>query len=414
MGEVYRAHDNRLGRDVALKVLPSAFSSDADRLRRFEQEARAAGLLNHPNILAIYDVGAHDGTPFVVSELLEGETLRSRLKGGALALRKAIDYAQQIAHGLAAAHEKGIVHRDLKPENLFITRDGRVKILDFGLAKLAQPQFTSAAESATLTRRVASMTTPGVIVGTVGYMSPEQVRGERVDHRSDLFSFGAILYEMLSGQRAFHENSAVETMNAILKEEPPELAQTSQQVSPAVERIVQHCLEKSVDERFQSARDIGFALEALSGLSSASAAAAVTVTPARWSRRWMIALGVLAIIAALALGTLVGVRVGEKPPPSFHRLTFRRGTIWSARFAPDGQTIIYGASWEGQPSETFSTRPESAEARTLGLPDASILAISSVGEMAVLLKPRFIGYPIMGTLARAPLGGGAPREIAEN
>ncbi|HYX40437.1 MAG TPA: serine/threonine-protein kinase, partial [Pyrinomonadaceae bacterium] len=238
MGEVYRAHDNRLGRDVALKVLPSAFSSDADRLRRFEQEARAAGLLNHPNILAIYDVGAHDGTPFVVSELLEGETLRSRLKGGALALRKAIDYAQQIAHGLAAAHEKGIVHRDLKPENLFITRDGRVKILDFGLAKLAQPQFTSAAESATLTRRVASMTTPGVIVGTVGYMSPEQVRGERVDHRSDLFSFGAILYEMLSGQRAFHGDSAVETMNAILKEEPPELAQTSQQVSPAVERIV--------------------------------------------------------------------------------------------------------------------------------------------------------------------------------
>src|SRR5256886_1859533 len=220
MGEVYRARDTRLGRDVAVKVLPSSYSDDKERLQRFEQEACATGALNHPNILIVHDIGTHDGSPYVVSELLEGETLRQRISGAALAQRRAIDYALGIAHGLAAAHEKGIVHRDLKPENIFITKDRRVKILDFGIAKLTQAEGTRS-QTDIPTRRVD--TGPGVVLGTVGYMSPEQVRGQAVDHRSDIFSFGAILYEMLSGRRAFHGESAADTMSAILKEDPPDL-----------------------------------------------------------------------------------------------------------------------------------------------------------------------------------------------
>ena len=212
MGEVYRAKDPRLGREVAIKVLPASFSQDADRLKRFEQEARAAGILNHPNITAVYDIGQHDGAPYVVQELLEGETLRDRLSGGPIGQRKAIEYALQIAHGLAAAHEKGIVHRDLKPENLFVTRDGLVKILDFGLAKSVSP---ASAEPGQSTADTAAGTRPGIMLGTTGYMSPEQVRGAAVDHRSDIFSFGVILYEMLSGERAFQRHSDIETLMAI-------------------------------------------------------------------------------------------------------------------------------------------------------------------------------------------------------
>src|SRR6266571_1190659 len=245
MGEVYRARDEKLNRDVAIKVLPASLSQDQDRLRRFEQEAQAAGALNHPNILVVYDVGTHDGSPYVVSELLEGETLRERMGGTAQPQRKAIDYALQVAHGLAAAHEKGIVHRDLKPDNIFITKDGRAKILDFGIAKLTQVEGTEA-QTDIPTRRVD--TGPGVVMGTVGYMSPEQVRGQKVDHRSDIFSFGAILYEMLSGRRAFHGESAADTMSAILKEDPPDLSDTNQNVSPALERLVNHCLEKNPEE----------------------------------------------------------------------------------------------------------------------------------------------------------------------
>src|SRR5213593_2312587 len=242
MGEVYRARDTRLGRDVAVKVLPSSYSDDKERLQRFEQEACAAGALNHPNILVVHDIGTHDGSPYVVSELLEGETLRKRMSGVALAQRRVLDYALQVAHGLAAAHEKGIVHRDLKPDNIFITKDGRVKILDFGLAKLTQVEGAEA-QTDIPTRRVD--TGPGVVMGTVGYMSPEQVRGQKVDHRSDIFSFGAILYEMLSGRRAFHGESPADTMSAILKEDPPELSETARNVQPALERIVRHCLEKN-------------------------------------------------------------------------------------------------------------------------------------------------------------------------
>src|SRR4030095_7045497 len=249
MGEVYLARDTEISRDVAVKVLPSTFSTDKDRLQRFHQEACAAGGLNHQNILSIFDVGKHDGSPYVVSELLEGETLRKRIGGTALGHKRAIDYALQIANGLAAAHEKGIIHRDLKPENIFVTNDSRVKILDFGLAKLTQLDGNQS-QTDVPTRRVD--TDPGVVMGTVGYMSPEQLKGRTVDQRSDIFSFGAILYEMLSGRRAFHGESAAETMSAVLKEDPPELSDTNRSVSPALERLVNHCLEKNPEARFHS------------------------------------------------------------------------------------------------------------------------------------------------------------------
>src|SRR5262244_339174 len=289
MGEVYRARDTRLGRDVAVKVLPASYSDDKERLHRFEQEACAAGALNHPNILSIYDIGSYDESPYVVSELLEGETLRQRTAGAALAQRRVVDYTLQIAHGLAAAHEKGIVHRDLKPENLFVTKDGRIKILDFGLAKLTGVADSAQSQTDVPTRRVD--TDPGKVMGTVGYMSPEQVRGRAADHRSDIFSLGAILYEMLCGNRAFRRESGVETMNAILKEDPPELSQTNHNVAPALQRVVDHCLEKNPEERFQSARDLAFALEALSGSSTTSAQTArlSTFAPHWFKRRESIA-----------------------------------------------------------------------------------------------------------------------------
>ncbi|HKQ97875.1 MAG TPA: serine/threonine-protein kinase, partial [Candidatus Polarisedimenticolia bacterium] len=276
MGEVYRARDARLQRDVAIKVLPPALVADPERLRRFEQEARAAGQLNHPNIVVVYDTGTHAGTPYVVEELLEGDTLRGRLAGGAIPARKAIDYARQIALGLAAAHQRGIVHRDLKPENLFVTPDGRVKILDFGLAKLVRPEMSGGIPAEALTSApTAAGTDAGVVLGTVGYMSPEQVRGQPADHRTDIFSFGSILYEMLSGRRAWSAPSSVETMNAILKEDPPDLGRSVADLPPGLERIVQHCLEKSPDERFQSARDLGFQLEALSAIPASSGSGAL-------------------------------------------------------------------------------------------------------------------------------------------
>src|SRR5512136_2295410 len=262
MGEVYRARDTRLERDVAIKVLPAEFAADPDRLRRFEHEARAVAALDHPNILAVHDVGDHEGAPYLVAELLEGETLRERLQAGVLPVRKAVDYALQMARGLAAAHDKGIIHRDLKPENLFVTKDGIVKILDFGLARQALVAPGEDTHSPTLQRE----TGPGVVLGTVAYMSPEQARGETVDHRSDLFSLGSVLYEMLSGRRAFHGDSSVETLNAILKEEPPELP-ADRQIPPLLDRLVRHCLEKKPEDRFQSARDLVYELEGVTGSS---------------------------------------------------------------------------------------------------------------------------------------------------
>jgi serine/threonine protein kinase/dipeptidyl aminopeptidase/acylaminoacyl peptidase len=413
MGEVYRARDPRLGREVAIKVLPASFSSDADRLRRFEQEARAAGLLNHPNITAVYDIGSRDGAPYVVSELLDGETLRAALVGGRLSPRKAIEYALQMAHGLSAAHEKGIVHRDLKPENLFVTKDGRLKVLDFGLAKLTQPE-TGGAPLTEIPTATAG-TEPGIVLGTIGYMSPEQVRGQPADARSDIFTFGAILYEMLAGKRAFRGDSAADTMSAILREDPPDLSLTNQNLPPGLERIVRHCLEKNPEQRFQSARDLAFDLEALSGLSGPRPEPAPhAARPPRGLAR-----SVAVAAVAAALGLLGGRQVWKKPPtppPVFRRLTFRRGFTSSARFGPDGQTVFYAASWDGaEKPQLFSTRVESPGALRLALPDGIVEAISRTGEMLLLHDLRFSsGYATVGTLAQAPLSGGAPRDLLED
>ena len=322
MGEVYQARDMELGREVAVKVLPSNFSTDATRLQRFQQEACAAGALNHPNVLIVHDIGAHNGASYVVSELLEGETLRKRISGTALGQRRSIDYALQIANGLAAAHEKGIIHRDLKPDNIFVTNDGRLKILDFGLAKLTQLD-AGQVQTDIPTRRVD--TDPGVVMGTVGYMSPEQLKGRAVDQRTDIFSFGAILYEMLSGRRAFHGESAAETMSAILKEDPPELSATNKTVSPALERLVNHCLEKSAEARFHSARDVAFALEAIADAGPTSAQTVMAVSALPDSRKplknllpWIIA-GILGIALAVTTTFLVFSRKQTPSNPSVVR-----------------------------------------------------------------------------------------------
>ena len=429
MGEVYRARDARLQRDVAIKVLPSSFAADAERLRRFEQEARASGQLNHPNIVAVYDVGTHAGTPYVVQELLEGETLRDRVAGGPLPPRKALDFARQIALGLAAAHQKGIVHRDLKPENLFVTGDGRVKILDFGLAKLTGPGGAGAVSPESLTSApTAAGTGAGVVLGTVGYMSPEQVRGLPADHRSDIFSFGCILYEMLAGRRAFSAASSVETMNAILKEDPPDLGRTIADLPPGLERIVLHCLEKHPDERFQSARDLGFQLEALSAISAGSITAGslagagkeIGATGARQGGL----LGARVLLwPAIALAALVAagsywVGRSTRPPETgatYTQMTFRQGFIMSGRFAPDGETVVYSAAWDGKAAAIFTTRSGTPESRAVDLPPAEIISVSRSGELAILLNAHFtVGWQRQGTLARASLAGGAPREVMQD
>jgi serine/threonine protein kinase/Tol biopolymer transport system component len=411
MGEVYRARDPRLGREVAVKILPSSFSSDRDRLQRFEQEARAAAALNHPNILAIFDIGDQGGAPYVVSELLEGETLRDRLRTGPLNPRRAIEIALQILRGLAAAHEKGITHRDLKPENLFLTNDGRVKILDFGLAKLTRPEnATDSGDAPT----VQVATDPGVVMGTVGYMSPEQVRGKSADTRSDIFAFGAILYEMLSGKRAFHGETPADTMSAILKEDPPQFSETGRNVPAGLERIVNHCLEKNPAQRFQSASDVAFNLEALSEVTTTSKAgvhAAAIPATRNWLRPVLYALLLVAVCAATYF---FAVRSHSASPISFHRLTYRRGSIYAARFSPDGQTIIYGAALEGNPTELFTTRFDSTDSRPLGLQNTELLSVSSNGDLAVLSRVQSTPFGQTGTLAQVSLTGGSPREILDH
>jgi len=407
MGEVYRARDPRLGRDVAVKLLPPGVATNADRLQRFEQEARAAGMLNHPNLLTVYELGMHDETPYIATELLEGETLRTRLEGGvALAPRKAIDIAVQIANGLAAAHEKGIVHRDLKPDNLFLTRDGRVKILDFGLAKLLGAATTPQESTMKMQH-----TAPGTVMGTVGYMSPEQVRGEEVDHRTDIFAFGTILYEMLAGKRAFARDSSVETLNAILKDDPPELTSTGHVVPPALQKIVDHCLEKNPAARFQSAKDVAFHLETIT--STDSGPSGVTLARASRGRAAVVAAAIALALIASAATWLVARRSGRVEQPSLHQLTYRRGTVRSARFAPDGQTVVYGAAWDGAPLRMFQTRVTELESAPLPLPDGDILSIASTGELAVSIGRKFDAWTSEGTLATASLLGGASRPLVE-
>ena len=345
MGEVYRARDPRLGRDVAIKVLPPSFAADQDRLRRFQLEAQAASALNHPGILTVHDLGVHDGAPYVVFELLDGQTLRERLGVGPLPIRKTLDYAAQLARGLAAAHEKGIVHRDLKPENVFVTTDGRLKILDFGLAKLTERRGTATGETAQATLG----TEPGAILGTVGYMSPEQVRGMPADHRADIFSFGAILFEMATARRPFQRDSIVETLNAILKEEPRELSVGSGGLHPGLARVIAHCLEKDAGERFQSASDIAFHLDSISKPSGTDSGAGVT-TPLRRMRGlpWLMAAGVA---GALVVGYLIGARrpvVADTPVVSVERLTDFDGLEETPAISPDGRSVAFAAYLGGR------------------------------------------------------------------
>jgi serine/threonine protein kinase len=412
MGEVYRARDTRLGRDVAIKVLPSSFAADTDRLHRFEQEACAAGALNHPNILSIYDTGAHDGSPYVVSELLEGETLRQRMNGATIPQRKAIEYALQMAHGLAAAHEKSIVHRDLKPENVFLTSDGRLKILDFGLAKLAAAGNGDVSQTSIPTRRVD--TDPGKVMGTVGYMSPEQVKGRPVDHRSDIFSLGAILYEMLSGKRAFQGESAAETMSAILREDPPDLSETNHNISPALERLVNHCLEKNPEARFHSARDLAFAIETLSTPITTSTE---TITAPAFARRrlprrelisWSLVSLFLLLIAGLAI---VALRKPSPNPPQLSRFyvyapekTSFAGAV--DFISPDGGKLLFNISDIDGKTQLWVRSIDSLTAQPIPGTEQASQAFWSPDS-------RLIGFFASGKLKKVELSSGTVQTLAD-
>ena len=408
MGEVYRASDDRLAREVAVKVLKPEMADNQDRLRRFEQEARSSAALNHPNIVAIYDIGLHNGAPYIVSELLQGQTLRQRLNTGPLPPRLAASFGEQIAQGLIAAHEKRIVHRDLKPENLFITQGNRIKILDFGIAKLTNRETGDDRSQQALT----TQTRAGTILGTFAYMSPEQLRRKPVDYRSDIFSFGTILFEMLSGKRAFSGETEVDTITAVLKEEPAELASFGHEVAPAFQKIIRHCLEKEPDNRFQSSRDLAFAMETLDGTSSLRLPPARAVRPRL--RRWSI--GLLAALLLGALGVALGYLFIPRTRPQYHRVTFQRGTIYTARFSPDGRTLLYSASWNGRPLQIYSTLPGSLLARPLDLASASLLALSRTNELALSMHGNAGGRLELehATLARAPMVGGNPHELLQD
>ena len=416
MGEVYLAEDPRLGRQVAIKVLPAEFARDAERLRRFEQEARATSALNHPNILTVYDIGAYEGSPYIVAELLEGEELSELIKQGAIAMRKAADYARQIAEGLAAAHAKGVIHRDLKPENLFVMKDGRVKILDFGLAKLHSQQFGDIDKDAPTQKRI---TDPGVIMGTVGYMSPEQVRGQETDHRSDIFAFGVILYEMLSGQRAFQGDSAIEVMNAILKEDPADLVESGMKIAPGLEKVLRRCLEKKPEHRFHSAHDLSFALEAIdssssSGLNQTKMAEALDTTTLAKRDGWRgriawIAAGLFALIAALALGM---VWFNRAQPAAqvvrFKILPPEKTDFWAPSFAlsPNGRLLA------------FSAYDETGKILLYLRPMNSFLPQSLPGTEGALFPfwspdSRSIAFFSAGKLKRVEVSGGAPQTLCE-
>jgi eukaryotic-like serine/threonine-protein kinase len=403
MGEVWKARDTRLSRDVAIKVLPAESASDSDRLKRFEKEARAASALNHPNIVTLYEIGRESETSYIVMELVEGRTLRELLADGPLPVKKLLAFAPQIADGLARAHEAGIVHRDLKPENVMLTKDGHVKILDFGLAKLTNVEVDGAGTRApTITRG----TEPGVVMGTVGYMSPEQASGEALDYRSDQFSFGSVLYEMATGRRAFEGRTRPETLAAIIREEPAPVGSVNLKVPAPLSWIVERCLAKEPEGRYASTRDLARDLAGVRDrVSDASLSGASAAAPRRSSLSRVAAAA--AVVAALAAAALVGRSLWSSPPgpPTFRRLTFRSGQIFNARFAPDGQTFIYCLSWRDEPPAIFSTRQGSVESTMLGAPGAQPLSISAGGEMLVLRN---------GTLARVSLAGGAEREILED
>jgi serine/threonine protein kinase len=415
MGEVYLAQDTRLDRKVAIKVLPADFAADKDRLQRFEQEAKATSALNHPNILTVYDIGEYEGSPFIVAELLEGEELRQRLDDGPIPLRKVSEYAQQIVSGLSAAHAKGIVHRDLKPENLFVTKDDRVKILDFGLAKLSEPGAV-ATGSEDATRK--ALTNPGVVMGTVGYMSPEQVRGHATDYRSDIFSFGAILHEMITGRRSFRRETMAETMSAILKEEPDELTESVPNISPSLERIVRRCLEKKPERRFQSTSDLGFALESLSAPTSSSGHIMTTTvsgmvevvsdsTSARKSRLLIGALAILAVGFAAFAGWML-LRRGEAPVPTTHlsiALPEGHSIISGPAISRDGRRVTFVSSdGVGRP-QLYVRALDEGDSRLLpGTEEANNPFFSPDGQ--------WIAFYARNQLFKVKVDGGAPVPLA--
>jgi eukaryotic-like serine/threonine-protein kinase len=403
MGEVYRARDERLGREVAIKVLPAEMASDRERLKRFEKEARSASSLNHPSIVTIYEIGQADSVSYIAMELVEGKTLRELVAGGPLPIKKLLQIGAQVAEGLSRAHEAGIVHRDLKPENVMVTKDGLAKILDFGLAKLTQPE--SGASEATHAPTVSGATEPGLVMGTVGYMSPEQTLGKSVDFRSDQFSFGSILYEMATGRRAFARGSAPQTMAAIIQDEPESIAALNAKVPAPVRWIVERCLAKETRNRYASTEDLAHEIrtlhEHLPELSLPGLAAPVERIGRPGTR------SILALLALLFASGIfyLGRRTSAAPVPTFRRLSYRHGAVVHARFAPDGQTVVYSAEWEGRPLELFSTQLDAGGTTPLNLPGADIFSISSRGEMAVSLD---------GTLARVPLAGGGPRPMLED
>ncbi|HEY8130627.1 MAG TPA: protein kinase [Thermoanaerobaculia bacterium] len=409
MGEVYRARDPRLGREIAIKILPEEFAGDGNRLRRFEQEARSASQLNHPNIITIYEVGQADSVPYIAMELVDGRSLRELLAKGSLPVKRAIQIAAQLADGLATAHERGIIHRDIKPENIVITSGGQAKILDFGLAKvspLSDDSDLTAGRDATKS---------GAVLGTIGYMSPEQAAGQTADARSDQFSLGSTMHEMLTGQRPFQRTTPAETMAAILREDPrPPL---SDAIPLPLRWIVSRCLAKEAGDRYAATRDLARDLQQVRDAASDSALSSTTgAAPPRlrqW-RRWAMAAAALVLVALT--GAAIARYSAKAVTPAFQRVTFRRGAILSARFAPDGHTIVYGAAWEGAPFRVFSTREENVESAPLSVPEGDVLAISRTGDLLISRNRRYTEFHVTnGHLAQASMtGAAAPREIAEN
>jgi len=405
MGEVWRARDSRLNRDVAVKVLPESVSGDPARRIRFEQEARALGTLNHPNIVAVYDIGQTDGQAYIVSELVDGDSLRKVIDRGPIPNRRLLDIAVQTAEALAAAHALGIVHRDLKPENIMVTNSGRVKVLDFGLAKQNPPK-TANEETATI-----MLSQPGMVLGTVGYMSPEQVRAEAVDARSDIFSFGCVLFEMATARHAFEGRTAADVISAVLKEEPADIAASNSAVPPSLDAIVRRCLEKNPAQRFQSAADLAFALRAVTGTNSGTSIVAVKAS--RRPSKWLVPIAAALLLAALfAAGYTLRGRFTKSTIPEFQRVTFREGSVSSARFTPDWKDIVYSAAWDAGPTHIYLAHPGIPESRDLDLGEPNLLSVSSKGDLAVLAGPfRPNG---LGTLARNSIAGGQTRQLLED
>ncbi len=415
MGEVYRARDTRLGREVAVKVLPPDFATDAQRRSRFEQEARAASALNHPNIVTVHDVGAADGHLFVAMELVDGKSLREMLESGRLPVSRCLDLGTQIAEGLARAHAAGIVHRDVKPENVMVTRDGFVKILDFGLAKIAAGAKMDASNMPT-----SIPTDAGTVMGTVGYMSPEQAAGRSVDFRSDQFSLGTILYEMGTGKRPFQRDTAAQTMAAIIQEDPEPIAAANAKVPAPMRWIIDRCLAKEPDGRYASTTDLARELKSLRDhLSEATSTSVSAGVPAAKVRRTSFAPIAVAVVVAAMVAALLSNRLTLRAHPAetapvFHRLTFGHGTIWGARFAPDGGTIVYSAGWSGDKPTLYSVRQDNLFSTALPLPPALLFGMSPQSELAIGRAPVALTTLVqIGTLARSPLSGGAPRDLEE-